>query len=176
MAIPRTSAPPLYLLHRPVLAASPAPAPPQMAAALVDASQKRGAALAANDIRLGTIVDRLEAHFRGQLLLSPSELFYLVFQLARGIDYAVSDNYIPPHAHRLPSIIKQVEHHYLHLGCVCILAPSSMVSVVVPTVTQPVVITKGPRALFPLVFSIFNCVCIAVDIAFVTQPPAKMSF
>ncbi|URE48497.1 MIZ/SP-RING zinc finger [Musa troglodytarum] len=107
MATPRPSAPPPPL-QRPAVAMPPPYMPRQTSAALAAAAQNQLTALAANNVRLSAVAERLELYFRGGISLSPSDLFRLVFALARGIDYALSSNDVPGIAKRLPSLIKQV--------------------------------------------------------------------
>ncbi|RWW33964.1 hypothetical protein GW17_00001291 [Ensete ventricosum] len=94
MATPRPSAP-RPPLQRTAVAVPPAYMPRQTSAALAAAAQNQFTALAANNVRLSAVVERLEVYFSGGISLSPSDLFHLVFALARGIDYALSNNDIP---------------------------------------------------------------------------------
>ncbi|CAL9058625.1 E4 SUMO-protein ligase PIAL2-like isoform X1 [Musa acuminata AAA Group] len=107
MATSRPSAPPPRL-QRPAVAMPPAYMPRQTSAALAAAAQNQLTVLAANNVRLSAVAERLELYFRGGISLTPSDLFHLVFALARGIDYALSSNDIPGIAKRLRSLIKQV--------------------------------------------------------------------
>ncbi|XP_065045932.1 E4 SUMO-protein ligase PIAL2-like [Musa acuminata AAA Group] len=107
MAFPQASAS-SPSLQRPGVAAPPAYTPQQSVSALVAASQNRLTVLAANHARLRAVVDRLDLLLRGGISSGPSDLFHLIFALARGIDYALSVNDIPGIANRLPSLIIQV--------------------------------------------------------------------
>ncbi|RRT38404.1 hypothetical protein B296_00047979 [Ensete ventricosum] len=82
MATPRPSAP-RPPLQRPAVAVPPAYMPRQTSAALAAAAQNQFTALAANNVRLSAVVERLEVYFSGGISLSPSDLFHLVFALAR---------------------------------------------------------------------------------------------
>nr|XP_018682721.1 PREDICTED: E4 SUMO-protein ligase PIAL2-like isoform X2 [Musa acuminata subsp. malaccensis] len=107
MAFPQASAP-SPSLQRPGVAALPAYTPQQSVSALVAASQNRLTVLAANHARLRAVADRLDLLLCGGISSGPSDLFHLIFALARGIDYALSVNDIPGIANRLPSLIIQV--------------------------------------------------------------------
>ncbi|CAL9186334.1 unnamed protein product [Musa hybrid cultivar] len=110
MAFPQASAS-SPSLQRPGVAAPPAYTPQQSVSALVAASQNRLTMLAANHARLRAVADRLDLLLRGGISSGPSDLFHLIFALARGIDYALSVNDIPGIANRLPSLIIQVYQH-----------------------------------------------------------------
>ncbi|RZR75773.1 hypothetical protein BHM03_00000259 [Ensete ventricosum] len=81
MATPRPSAP-RPPLQRTAVAVPPAYMPRQTSAALAAAAQNQFTALAANNVRLSAVVERLEVYFSGGISLSPSDLFHLVFALA----------------------------------------------------------------------------------------------
>ncbi|WOK97205.1 E4 SUMO-protein ligase PIAL2-like isoform X1 [Canna indica] len=95
-------------LQRPAVAVLPAHTPPQTAAALAAVAKNQMKTLAANNLRLKAVADRLQLYFNGGVTLGTSDLFHLIFAIARGIDYALSNNDIPEIANRLPSLIKQV--------------------------------------------------------------------
>ncbi|CAL9121326.1 unnamed protein product [Musa textilis] len=107
MAFPQPSAP-SPSLQRPGVAAPPSYTPQQSVAALTAASQNRLTVVAANHVRLRAVADRLDLLLRCGISSGPSDLFHLIFALARGIDYALSVNDIPGIANRLPSLIIQV--------------------------------------------------------------------
>lgn len=82
MAIPGPSSPPPSL-QRMGAAAPPVRSSKQTAVDLSAASQNRMKKVAINNARLRNVVERLELHFRGGVVLGLSELFNLVFSFAR---------------------------------------------------------------------------------------------
>ncbi|XP_072998838.1 uncharacterized protein [Typha latifolia] len=99
-AIPPTPRPPpaSHPLQPPIRAMAASATPPEQ---LVTAT-------AVNSFRLGAVADRLSAYFHGSLALGNPEFFQLCYALARGIDYALSCNDVPPMAHRIPALLKKV--------------------------------------------------------------------
>lgn len=89
MAFPQASAS-SPSLQRPGVAAPPAYTPQQSVSALVAASQNRLTVLAANHARLRAVVDRLDLLLRGGISSGPSDLFHLIFALARSFIYPLS--------------------------------------------------------------------------------------
>ncbi|KAI3812901.1 hypothetical protein L1987_17614 [Smallanthus sonchifolius] len=61
-----------------------------------------------NSFRISTVTNRLLAHVRGESNTDKTEFCNLCLSLARGIDYAVSNNDIPGRAPDLPYLLKQV--------------------------------------------------------------------
>lgn len=65
------------------VAASPAHASAHTAAALAAAAKNQVSAVIDHKFRLRTVVERLQLHFNGGITLGTSDLFHLIFALAR---------------------------------------------------------------------------------------------
>ncbi|EEF51254.1 sumo ligase, putative [Ricinus communis] len=77
--------------------------------AAVAAGQQKMSPSFANIFRIAAVADRLATHLRpGSSGNSNTEFFNLCLSLARGIDYAVANNEVPPKIQDLPSLLKQV--------------------------------------------------------------------
>ncbi|KAJ0431268.1 putative Zinc finger, MIZ-type, Zinc finger, RING/FYVE/PHD-type [Helianthus annuus] len=61
-----------------------------------------------NSFRISAVTSRLLVHLRGEANADKTEFCNLCLSLARGIDYAVSNNDIPGRAPDLPNLLKQV--------------------------------------------------------------------
>ncbi|KAD3641374.1 hypothetical protein E3N88_30598 [Mikania micrantha] len=61
-----------------------------------------------NSFRISAVTSRLLAHVRGQTGTDKTEFCNLCLSLARGVDYAVSNNDVPGRAPDLPYLLKQV--------------------------------------------------------------------
>ncbi|RWW23121.1 hypothetical protein GW17_00012641 [Ensete ventricosum] len=70
-------------LQWPGVAAPAAYTPQQSVTALAAASQNRLTVVAANHVRLRAVADRLDLLLRGGISSGPSDLFHLIFALAR---------------------------------------------------------------------------------------------
>ncbi|KAL8200940.1 hypothetical protein R6Q57_012279 [Mikania cordata] len=84
-------------------------AKPAAVAGMVDMSTGEALSpLYVNSFLISTVTGRLLAHVQGQANSDKTEFCNLCFSLARGIDYAVSNNDIPEGALDLPYLLKQV--------------------------------------------------------------------
>ncbi|KAD3641339.1 hypothetical protein E3N88_30563 [Mikania micrantha] len=84
-------------------------AKPAAVAGMVDMSTGEALSpLYVNSFRISTVTGRLLANVQGQANTDKTEFCNLCFSLARGIDYAVSNNDIPEGALDLPYLLKQV--------------------------------------------------------------------
>lgn len=108
IAVPHPSAP------QPAMAAPPPPPPHQRPAASgvpANAAHKTAVALEANSVRLKAVADRLEAVLQGTKPSGGNELQNLISALARGMDFALSNDHVPTTVLCLPPVIKQVYPH-----------------------------------------------------------------
>ncbi|KAF2313388.1 hypothetical protein GH714_010714 [Hevea brasiliensis] len=69
---------------------------------------KKTSASFANFFRVAAVAERLATHLQPGSASNPTEFFGLCLSLARGIDYAVANNEVPPKAQDLPLLLKQV--------------------------------------------------------------------
>ncbi|PIA49155.1 hypothetical protein AQUCO_01300189v1 [Aquilegia coerulea] len=63
-----------------------------------------------NAFRVTAVIDKLSTHFRPGNRSDSADFFTLCLNLARGIDYAITNNDIPAQALDLPKLLKQVYH------------------------------------------------------------------
>ncbi|KAM4123301.1 hypothetical protein ACB094_01G149300 [Castanea mollissima] len=61
-----------------------------------------------NSFRVAAVAERLATHVQPDFVSDDVEFFNLCLSLARGIDYAVANNEVPPKAQDLPLLLKQV--------------------------------------------------------------------
>ncbi|KAK4601467.1 hypothetical protein RGQ29_010860 [Quercus rubra] len=61
-----------------------------------------------NSFRVAAVAERLSTHVQPDFVSDDVEFFNLCLSLARGIDYAVANNEVPPKAQDLPLLLKQV--------------------------------------------------------------------
>uniref|UniRef100_A0A2C9WA41 SP-RING-type domain-containing protein n=1 Tax=Manihot esculenta TaxID=3983 RepID=A0A2C9WA41_MANES len=71
-------------------------------------ARKKMSASFANFFRIAAAAQQLAPHLQPGSASNPTEFFRLCLSLARGIDYAVANNEVPPKAQDLPLLLKQV--------------------------------------------------------------------